>query len=285
MVSIDLSAGLVPFLPIAIAVIAYLLLQELRRIATALTTPTPTPSPPSPRPSPRPADALREEETRHSKRHVKEPPVFPGEPDLFREWVFSIDLALKAIRFATSEEEVTYASSFLVGNARLWLISNLEAGEHYTSWPALRHALGSVYGPHYSDEQNRLNLFGVRQQGNIEAYITVFNRLSLQVPELDEHSRALMFVNGLRGNVKREVLKEHPTTLSKAIQAALTVAAESRHQPVSTDSPNYIRRPTRLSSEDRNRLMNVGGCFACRQRGHLARDCPRVQHHPNAGRQ
>ena len=66
-----------------------------------------------------------------------------------------MDLAIKAIGFATQEEEVTYASSFLVGNARLWLISNMEAGEHYINWPTLRNAIGSVYGPHLSNEQNR----------------------------------------------------------------------------------------------------------------------------------
>ena len=247
---------------------------------------TPTPARPFQVPS-SPGLSTREHPRDNiTKRHVKEPPAFHGEADLFREWVFSMDLAIKAIGFATKEEEVTYVSSFLVGNARLWLISNMEAGEHYINWPTLRDALGSVYGPHFSNEQNRLNLVSARQKDTVASFITDFNRLSLQVPELDEHSRALLFVNGLGGHLRREVLKEHPTTLSKAIQTALTVTAENRHQPdgIAAGSPN-IRRPTRLSSEDRNRLMSAGRCFACRQQGHLARDCPRVHHHPNAGRQ
>ena len=41
-----------------------------------------------------------------SKRPVKEPSIFLGETDLFREWGFSVDL-------------VDYASSFLAGNASL----------------------------------------------------------------------------------------------------------------------------------------------------------------------
>ena len=51
-----------------------------------------------------------------------------------------------------------YASSFLIGNARLWLISTRDAGEVCQDWFALRDALEAVYGPRHSDKQNRLSL-------------------------------------------------------------------------------------------------------------------------------
>ena len=138
-----------------------------------------------------------------------------------------------------------YAASFLIGNTRLWLISALDAGEVYQDWFALRDALEAVYGPRHSDEQNRLSLFGAHCHGSIESYITEFNRLSLQVPELDEHLKAVLFANGHRGYARRDVLKEHPRSLSKAIQAALTVSSESQSREPKQHDGWETRSPDR----------------------------------------
>ena len=119
-----------------------------------------------------------------------------------------MNLAIKAIGLSTPEEQVMYASSFLIGNARLWLISTLDAGEVYQDWFALRDAVQAVYGPRHCDEQNRPSLFGARCHGSIESYINEFKRLSLQVPDLNELELAVLFANGLRGYARREVLKE-----------------------------------------------------------------------------
>ena len=92
--------------------------------------------------------------------------MFGGEANWFKVWSFAIELALKSLELGSSDRKVNYAASFLVGNARLWLISSLEA-ETFPDWPSLRDALAKVYGP------------------------------SLQIPELAKHSRALLFTNGV----------------------------------------------------------------------------------------
>ena len=109
----DLTSTGLPLLLTVIAVTAYLALQELRRLVAAI---TPTPARPFQVPSSTGLSTREHPRDNITKRHVKEPPAFHGEANLFREWVFSMDLAIKAIGFATQEEEVTYASSFLVGN-------------------------------------------------------------------------------------------------------------------------------------------------------------------------
>lgn len=218
------------------------------------------------------------------KRSVKEPQVFHGNSTEFKEWSFSVTLALKSLDLGSPEREATYAASFLAGNARLWLISSLEAGEQFTDWPVLRDALGNVYGPRFDEEQVRLRLFSISCQESIDSYISSFSRLSLQVPELDERCRALLFVNGLRGRLKGQVLREHPTTLSKAVQAALTVAAEDQSFRRST-SEAWKPGSARLTADERERLRSERACFRCRRPGHLAHECPRNATHPNAGRQ
>ena len=104
----------------------------------------------------------------------------------FKEWYFAIELALKSLELGSSDREVNYAASFLVDNARLWLISSLGA-ETFPDWPSLRDALAKVYGPNF------------------------------QVPELDEHSRALLLTNGLYGDVREQVLRDHPKTVAAVV--------------------------------------------------------------------
>ena len=199
------------------------------------------------------------------KRVTREPNVFHGNPSEFKEWVFTVELALKCSPQGDPESQVNFAASYLAGNARLWLISSMEAGQQFSDWHSLKSALARVYGPHYDGERVRLDMFSIQQRGSIESYVTEFSRLSLQVPELDELSRALLFVNGLHGNMRTLVVKEHPTTLSAAIQAALAVASDSRFQrrPPLTTAPGFAppsgsRKLTKLNPEERETLRAQG---------------------------
>lgn len=228
-----------------------------------------------------------------SRRFGKEPQVFAGEASAFKEWAFSLELALKAEALDKPEKEVDFAASFLTGNARLWLIAVLESGETFDSWQALKTALAKVYGPKFDQEQARVGLFTLKQRGSIQAYIADFTRLSLQVPELDELSRAVMFTNGLHSDFRQEVLKEHPTCLSGAVQAALLVdqsrlpdaSAPPGKREMRRNVPVERRRwPSKLTPEEREQLARERRCFACRKPGHMARECSE-QMHPNALRQ
>ena len=134
---------------------------------------------------------------RKSRQYVKKPPLFAGDASTFKEWVFSLELALKAESLAEPEKEVDFAASFLTGNARLWLIAILESGESINNWHELKTALARMYSPKFDQEQARVSLFTLKQRGSLQEYIAEFTRLSLQVPELDEYSRAVLFTNGL----------------------------------------------------------------------------------------
>ena len=153
---------------------------------------------------------------------ARQPQPFDGEPATFKEWAFGVEIALKASPSRSPDDEVNFAANLLSGNARLWLMSALEAGDTFKDWPSLRDALADVYGPRFDSEQARLSLFSLKQFRDVDHFTSEFTRLSLQIPELHEHTRALLFVNGLRPEIRQAVLREHPDTSSRAIQAALT---------------------------------------------------------------
>ena len=85
--------------------------------------------------------------------HVKEPPVFTGDPTTFREWAFAVELALASWRFADPKREAEFAASYIAGNPGLWLMTSLEAGAAYPEWSSLKKALEAAYGVKYDQER------------------------------------------------------------------------------------------------------------------------------------
>lgn len=213
---------------------------------------------------------------------IKEPPVFTGDPTTFREWAFAVELALASWRFVDPGREVEFAASYIAGNPRLWLMTSLEAGAAYPDWQSLKKALEVAYGVKFDQERARWSLFSLSQRGALGDYIAEFSRLSFLVSDLDDHSRAVLFVKGLVPELKREVAKEHPTTLQKATEAALAVSQMMPFGTAPRQQRNPVRRQGPVPGPRSNREEPERLCYVCHRPGHLARQC---DSNPNAGRQ
>ena len=131
-----------------------------------------------------------------------------------------MELGLRANRIVKEDHEVDYATSYLGGNALLWLISCSESGRKFADWTSLKTALDESFGPLGADEDNRLQLFSLTQNGPLDEYIREFSRLSLMVSGLDDQSRALLFIRGLSASLRYEAMREHPRTVAEALRAA-----------------------------------------------------------------
>ena len=109
----------------------------------------------------------------------------------------------------------------------------------------MKQALYLAHGPSHEQEAARLDLFATTQTGCLSDYVMAFTRLSVQIPGLDEQSRALLFVRGLQPELKRQVLQEHPETLSHAVTAAHTVqqARDMLRERVGQDPRIAITKP------------------------------------------
>ena len=122
--------------------------------------------------------------------------LYSVETGELKEWVFAMDLALKTLAFEDVDESVDYTASFLQGKARLWFIASQETSIQFLDWPPLRTKLGDLYGLLHDKKQARFGMYSSQEGGELESYVNEFSRLSLSVPELDEHSRTVLFANG-----------------------------------------------------------------------------------------
>ena len=120
----------------------------------------------------------------------------------------------------------------------------------------------------------------------MEEYASVFSSLCLQTEGMDDLTKATLFTEGLLDpKVKREVHREHVTSLQSAIRATRT-AQEFCVKCCSENSPAYSQysgelqlvkwkaelKP-KLSSEQRQRLFREGRSFRYRQTGHIDAEC------------
>ena len=138
---------------------------------------------------------------------------FNGDPESFREWAFTVELALWSRNLREGSHEVDFVSMLLEGNGLLWLIAPQDSGETFEDWPSLKNAIAKTFGPLQSEEENRPQLFSLQQETILESCIQDFTRRNLNVSGLDEHSRALLFVRGLQPDLRSEAQREHPRNL------------------------------------------------------------------------
>ena len=134
----------------------------------------------------------------------------------------------------------------------------------------------------YDQERARWSLFSLSQRGTLGDYIAEFSRLSFLITDLDGHSRAVLFARGLAPERRREVMKEHPTTLQTATEAALAVSQMMPFITVRQQQGNPVRRPLSVPGPRSNREETERRCYICHEPGHLTRQCDL---NPNAGRQ
>ena len=114
---------------------------------------------------------------------------------------------------------------------------------------------------------------------------------------MSEEDHLDKFMRGLKPDIQEKVAIQQPTNLADACRIANTIDT-IRHQARMTttttrtwNSPktngpipmeiDAIRRGG-LTDKERDHLRKVGGCFFCREVGHMARACPKKRKMVNA---
>jgi hypothetical protein len=239
-------------------------------------------------------------ETYHGEREASSPT-----PDT---WLFQMKQYIELQRH-DPDHEIRFAATFLQGNALLWwrnLGSNIPS-----NWDTFAIALSQEFQPIDATRAARNQLATLVQTHSVAAYTAAFRILALSIPDLSPAETLHRYIFNLKPKTRMEVEIRTPTTLDEATHIAnlydtitfntknsypsnATHSQANRtstpYQTSSTATPMDLsavaslvtRRLSKLTPAEYDHLKTTGGCFRCRQRGHLAQNCPTYKNRINA---
>ena len=160
------------------------------------------------------------------KPRCKEPAIFSGKTEDFKEWMFTLQ---EAIAILQPQDPVGYAASFMEGSARQWVMALWQDNRRSSTWQQFQKQMYDAFAFEHQEEYERQCLVRTRQSGGLEDYIHTFSSRCLAARSMDDLTKTVLFTEGLvGGEVAREVQRFHPRTLSEAIRAARTAAQSKR---------------------------------------------------------
>lgn len=201
-------------------------------------------------------------------------------------------------------DQVTAACSCLGGAALDWAISVHDSIANFESFADL---LKKEFGPPNPSRAARTELWACSQTSSLADYTSRFRAICLQVDNLSKEEQADRYLYGLKPLLRRELLARQANTFREMTLLATSLDQSNTLSHTSTTSttaapttnaptvPRTYRAaaltapiadptsttdrvgPTRkgpLTPEIRAELMRLGGCFYCRQLGHLVANCP-----------
>ncbi|MCO5555375.1 hypothetical protein L7F22_008921 [Adiantum nelumboides] len=101
--------------------------------------------------------------------------------------------------------------------AFLWWNRRVTDGKRMTSWQKFRSAIRKAFEPTNADFHARYSLRRLNQTGSLAAYITEFQRLTLEIETLSPSDKLHSFIDGLEPNLKDDVHKFDSAILDAAI--------------------------------------------------------------------
>jgi hypothetical protein len=218
------------------------------------------------------------------------PPPFSGrKTESLEAWIFQMQ-QFCILAPIPEADRIQFAATFLKDQAALWWRSyhqTINWQNAAPNWNGFLVALRQQFVPVNTSISAYDRLQRLSQKASVNAYNHEFRAIMLELPDMDQATRMNYYLRGLKDNLRPFVAMQQPANLAAAETIAERVDAVT-FKPTARGSgfrpsPNY-RSPggaapmeldaiSKLTPNERDRLRREGGCFRCRKKGHLARDC------------
>lgn len=217
------------------------------------------------------------------KPKLNKPTTFSGRPGTVDAWVSHMDAYVAK---ADRSEALHVATSYLQGEAFAWWTAHADTNQ-VMDWPTFREALKIRFNPLNKVQAARDLLHKWRQVKDVASYNKSFQCIILDVPDITAAEQIDRYSRGLKAYIWEVLCLKHYDSLDSIMLDALKVEAAKRgarrippsdpapaaHGSAPMDITNI--RLAKLTSEERKRCMREGLCLRCREKGHLAKDCPK----------
>lgn len=218
--------------------------------------------------------ALRMEQQQalvHLNNSKKEKGLKPPSPEVFKghsvdTFLFSVE---KAFEFYEIDEsrKVTVAVNYFRDSALRWFkFMERRFQVSPPSWQTFKELLIQHFKASNTETVIRNKLNSLRQIGSVVSYNDAFNRLIIELPDIDENTKIDMYCRGLKSQVQLQVRLRSPDSLHIAQTTALNVDhiigamnySKGKSFPASSRSFNEHPRSTATSSSNNSAPMELG---------------------------
>jgi len=189
------------------------------------------------------------------------------------------------------EQAFSIAITYLNTDAHDWFIANqagaAAAGHPMTSFLALHEAISKRFSPLNKVKLARDKLSRWRQLKDVPTYNTDFLKIILDIPAIGLDEQIDRYSRGLKPYIWSELCTTDYDNLDDLMRDAERVesAKSNRFKPnrPNGDTTRFDPVPMELNSaaiqkltpEEREKCLREGLCLRCREKGHMARECPK----------
>ena len=223
-------------------------------------------------------------------------------------WLYQVEQYLALVQIGAPSTpindvtKISYASSLFTQTAATWWYMLVQGGNVPGNWEAFKIAVRTEFVPQDSSRRARDRLRKLYQKKSVASYIAEFRNIALTIPGITEEEQLDRFCEGLKPEIKLEVLKSNVNKMNEAVRVALNV--DSALYGIRTDvrfrngfqsadgagasptpmeignvqsSRTYPRKQRSnngsgmISRNPRQQDLNNGSCFVCHKKGCRAR--------------
>ena len=207
-------------------------------------------------------------------------------------WIFKMDEYCELTQIPVNQR-VRFAATYLKDQANLWwraYKTSIDWATAAPTWDQFTATLRRQFIPVNTTISAYDRLQRLSQKTVVNQYNHEFRALMMELPNMDQTTRLDYYIKGLKSNIRPFVTMFQPATLTDAKGIAERVDAATYTPGYRAPGPSYHKpRPTyrapggpapmeldaisKLTPAERDHLRREGGCFRCRKKGHLAREC------------
>ena len=227
----------------------------------------------------------------HSKPRVRRPESFSGKGSV-TSWITHMSNYLGN---TTDIDSLPIAVSYMTGSAHEWWIvyKNTAEGRTVTSWSRLKEGLVKRFDALNKEKIARDKLARWKQVKDVSAFNDDFLRIILDIPDISMDEQIDRYTRGLKPMIWRELCTNDYNELVDVMRDAERVeAAQRRIQPRRSGVSFRPQKPSqnnqgpvpmdigninlrKLTPAEKDQCRKEGRCFRCRQKGHMANNCPK----------
>jgi len=217
------------------------------------------------------------------------PSLFFGKSGTIEAWCSHMDAYASG---SEHEEAGRIACTYLDGEAVTWWQSS-NAATSVPDWDTLRTCLIRRSNPLNKVQAARNKLHSWRQLKDVGSFNKTFLSILMDIPDITESEKIDRYSHGLKRAIWEPLCIRSYDNFDSLMKDALRIEAakagtfrspggSASHPAALSDSGVAAMdlstiKVSKLTPEERQRCMRKGLCLRCREKGHLAKDCPKGQ--------